>query len=106
MMDEVVIAFSTVASHEEAKSIARALVTERVVACVNIVPGLTSIYSWEGSISEDSEVLLIMKTRRELVDRLRERLHELHSYDVPEFIAVPIDRISAPYAEWLIGVTT
>lgn len=104
--DEVVVAFSTVGSLDEAKRIAQLLVEERLAACVNIIPGVISVYRWQGRVSEDGELLLLMKTRREIVDAMRERLHELHSYEVPEFIAVPIDRISAQYAQWLIEATS
>ena len=84
-----------------AAAIARALVEERLAACVNRVPGLTSVYRWQGEIHEDSEVLLLVKTRRELFEPLRARLVALHPYDVPEVIALDITAGHAPYLEWL-----
>src|SRR4029453_12915704 len=89
----------TVSSETEAKTIARALVEERLAACVNIIPGVTSIYRWEGKICEDRELLLVIKTRGQKVAALRERIVHLHSYAVPEVIALPIADGSARYLE-------
>lgn len=86
---------------ESAGRIAHALVEERLAACVNRVPALTSVYRWQGEIHEDSEVLLLIKTRRELFESLRARLVALHPYDVPEVIALDITAGHAPYLEWL-----
>jgi len=86
---------------ESAATIARALVEERLAACVNRVPGLTSVYRWQGEIHEDSEVLLLIKTRSELFEALRARLVALHPYDTPEVIALEIGAGHAPYLEWL-----
>jgi periplasmic divalent cation tolerance protein len=91
----------TVSSESEAKAIARALVEERLAACINIIPGLTSIYRWEGKICEDRELLLVIKTQGRKVAALRERIVPMHSYAVPEVIALPITDGSARYLEWL-----
>ena len=91
----------TVSSESEGKGIARALVEERLAACVNIIPGLTSIYRWEGKICEDQELLLVIKTQGQKVAALCERIGHLHSYAVPEVIALPIAEGSARYLEWL-----
>jgi periplasmic divalent cation tolerance protein len=99
-MDHCVV-LTTVNNMNEARTIARALVEERLAACVNIIPGLTSIYRWQGQICEDSELLLLIKTQAARVAALRARLVHLHSYEVPEVIALPITAGSAPYLAWL-----
>jgi periplasmic divalent cation tolerance protein len=104
-MDYCVV-FVTVSSETEAKTIARALVEERLAACVNIIPGLTSIYRWEEKICEDRELLLVIKTKVEKVAALRDRIVHLHSYAVPEVIALPIAEGSARYLEWLDSCLT
>ena len=91
----------TASSEPEAKTIARALVEGRLAACINIIPGLTSIYRWEEKICEDRELLLVIKTRGQKVAALRERIVHLHSYAVPEVIALPIADGSPCYLEWL-----
>ena len=91
----------TTSSLEEAEKIAEALVQERLAACVNIVPAITSIYRWQGEVHRDSEVLLIAKSRPELFDPLAARVKELHSYEVPEIIALPIVAGNAAYLSWI-----
>ena len=84
-----------------AARIARALVAERLAACVNRVPGLASTYRWRGEIHDDAEVLLLIKTQRAGFDALRARLVELHPYELPEVIALDIAAGHAPYLDWL-----
>jgi len=84
-----------------AERIAEALVADRLAACVNIVPGITSIYRWQGEVQHDSELLLLIKTRSERYPALEARIRELHSYEVPEIIAVPLQRGSESYLAWL-----
>jgi len=93
---------------EVARDLARPLVEERLVACVNIVPGLTSIYRWEGKVCEDGESLLVMKTRAALMEQLSARIVELHPYDVPEVIALPLSpgEGNPAYLDWLLEQTT
>lgn len=91
----------TVGSEEEGRSIARALVEERLAACVNLVPGVRSVYWWKGEVCEDAEWLLIAKTRQERWEALRDRVHALHSYEVPEVVALPIERVNEAYGRWL-----
>lgn len=100
-MSEAVVALSTVGTAADAERIARALVERRLAACVNVVPGLTSIYRWKGAIETDQELLLVIKTRPDRFEALRVALLELHPYEVPEVIAVPITAGHPPYLEWL-----
>ena len=97
------IAFTTVGSAEEARRLARRLVERRLAACVNIVPNLTSIYHWKGAIEEASEVLLMMKTTAALLPQLEAAVRELHSYEVPEFLALDVASIAQPYLDWLLS---
>ena len=92
------LVLSTCATLDEAKKIAKTLVEERLAACVNIMPQIFSIYEWEG-LQEDSEVLLLIKTRS--LELVEERIKELHSYEVPEIIAIEIKDGSQEYLEWM-----
>jgi periplasmic divalent cation tolerance protein len=98
---DVVLALSTAPDVEQAARIARALVDERLIACANLVPGLTSIYRWQGEVQTDAEVLLLMKTRRSLVRRLKERLPQLHPYQVPELVVTEVTDGLEPYCRWV-----
>ena len=100
-MSERVVAFSTVGTAEDAERIARALVERRLAACVNVVPGATSIYRWKGEVCRDEEHLLVIKTRADRLEALREALVGLHPYEVPELVALPIAAGHAPYLAWL-----
>ncbi len=91
----------TASSMEEAQRIARAIVSERLAACVNIVPGIKSIYRWKGNVEEGSEVLMIIKTRVDVFEKLRDKIKELHSYEVPEIIALQIVDGLSSYLEWI-----
>lgn len=85
----------------EAPTLSRALVTEGLVACVNITEKIRSIYAWDGKICEDSESLLFMKTIAGKFDALQTRIKELHSYDTPEIVAIPAEAVAADYAQWV-----
>lgn len=100
-MTDKVIVFSNCPSLEEAKRIARGLIDERLAACVNIIDGVESIYSWQGKVEEGKETMLVVKSRRDLLGRLQERLAEMHSYEVPEAIAIPVVDGLPAYLEWL-----
>mgnify|MGYP003579075294 CR=1 FL=1 len=100
-MTDAVLALSTVGNAETAQRIGRALVERRLVACVNVVPGVTSIYAWKGSVTTDSELLLVIKTRRAKLDEVRSALLELHPYEVPELVALPIAGGHGAYLEWI-----
>ena len=89
-MTDGIVVLITASSEDEAAAIAKALVEERLVACVNIVSGMRSFFFWEGSMQDARETLLICKSRRQLMEQIISRVKELHSYAVPEVIALPI----------------
>ena len=93
--------FVTCGGREEAERIATGVVTEKLAACVNVVPAVRSCYVWEGKLNWSEEVLLIVKTTRERYGELERRILELHSYDVPEIVAVGVERGSEKYLEWV-----
>ena len=90
---------------KSAARLARVLVEERLAACANLVPGLRSIYRWEGKVRDESEVLLILKSRRAIFPALADRVRALHPYTVPEMLALPVSDGSAPYLRWLREAT-
>ena len=96
----------TCPSRKVGETIGRALVQERLAACVNVVPNLTSIYRWEGKIYRDAEVLLVIKTRRMRLPALMRRVRGLHPYSVPEVVALPLVGGSAPYLSWVRDSTS
>jgi periplasmic divalent cation tolerance protein len=95
------LVLSTLPDDASARELARQLVDERLIACGNVVPGLTSIYRWEGRVEEAGEVLLVMKTREELLPRLFARAAQLHPYELPELVALEAARVAEAYADWL-----
>ncbi len=100
MTDKIVV-LSTCSSTEDARLIARALVEKRLAACVNVVGGVRSVYRWKGEVEDEPEALLVIKSSRPLFDQLRIELERLHSYELPEVIAVPVVDGSERYLEWL-----
>ncbi len=93
--------FVTAANKIEAGKIAGELVKERLVACVNIIENVTSVYRWEGKIEKSPEVLMIMKTKKSIFVKLAKRIKALHSYSLPEIIALPIEKGSKEYLKWI-----
>ena len=91
----------TMPDKERATSLGRALVDEGLAACVNVVPGVRSIYQWEGRVQEEDEVLCLIKTRPALFERARDRILALHPYEVPEILAFAVDDGSPAYLDWL-----
>lgn len=95
------VVLTTAPSTAAAEQLGRALVDERLAACANIVPGVTSIFRWDGAVRRESEVLVVLKTTATVEARLRARLVELHPYDVPEVLALEPVGGHAPYADWV-----
>lgn len=96
-----IVCYITAPNEDEAVKIARVLVEGHLAACANIVKNVRSIYSWQGAIEDDAEVLMIVKTQKALFQKLSEKVKEIHSYDVPEVIALPIVDGSQDYLQWL-----
>jgi periplasmic divalent cation tolerance protein len=89
----------------QAAAIARTLVSERLAACVNIIGPIRSIYRWRDAIEDDREFLMVIKTRMVLYRKVERRVRALHTYEVPEVIAVAVGRGAPPYLKWLLGST-
>jgi periplasmic divalent cation tolerance protein len=100
-----IIVLITASSEAEAVKISNALVEEHLAACVNIVPGIRSLFFWEGKTQDEKETLLIVKSRQPLLDRLITRVKSVHSYTVPEIIALPVIGGSGDYLTWLKETT-
>lgn len=100
-MTDVRVVFITAPAGEAGKTLAKDLVDHRLAACVNVVPGIRSIYRWEGKTEDDEEVLLIAKTTAEKVEDLTIRVKEVHPYSVPEIIVVPVVAGSDAYLRWV-----
>jgi len=102
---EFVVVLVTAGNRDEGLRIGRALVEERLAACVNVVGPMCSIYRWEGAVEEADEHLLVVKARARDLDALGARVRALHSYDVPEVLALPVTAGSEDYLAWLDRVT-
>ena len=99
--DQKLIIFITTGTYEEADQVAEVLLKQRKAACINIVPGVRSRFWWEGQLHSDRENLLIVKAKASLLDEIVGLVKEVHSYDVPEVIALPIIGGSSDYVEWI-----
>ncbi|CAF1275126.1 unnamed protein product [Adineta steineri] len=95
---------TTVSNDETARKLARSIVESRLAACVNIIPGVRSIYEWQSTIHEDNELILMIKTRQEFVPQLIEFVKKNHPYDVPELIELPINSGNQDYLKWIDGI--
>jgi periplasmic divalent cation tolerance protein len=97
------IVLTTAATLEEAKHLGRTLVEENLAACATVIPAVESIYRWKGIIECASETILLLKTGIDQLASLEVRLHQLHSYEVPEFLVLPIETGSRAYLDWMLG---
>jgi periplasmic divalent cation tolerance protein len=100
-MTERVVVLGTTGSADDAERIAAAVVEKGLAACVNVVPGVVSVYRWKGDVHRDEEWLLVMKTTSARFEALRKAIVDLHPYDVPEVIQLPIEGGHEPYLEWI-----
>ncbi len=100
-MTDKILVLTTVGSEAEARTIANALVERKLAACANILPRIQSIYRWQGKVEESEEYLLLVKTTQDQFAKLREAIAELHSYEMPECIALPIADGSEAYLKWI-----
>jgi periplasmic divalent cation tolerance protein len=104
-MTDKIVCLSTCGSEEEARRIARHLVEARVAACVNVVAGVHSVYRWKDQVEEAQEWMLTIKTRRELLPRLTKELRSVHSYELPELVALSVADGYEPYLDWIESET-
>jgi len=102
---DALLVFTTLPTADKAAEIAKLLVDEKLVACANLLPAVRSIYRWQGKMHDENEVLVLLKTRAEQLERLKLRLLEVHPYEVPEVLAVPVESGYQPYLDWLAGET-
>jgi periplasmic divalent cation tolerance protein len=103
---DAMVVFTTVASDEEAVKLIRELLDRRLIACGTLFPGARSLYRWQGKVADESEVVLMLKTRSARLDSLRDAFGELHPYKVPELLGLPVDAGLEKYLEWINGETT
>lgn len=104
-MEQILVVFVTVSSEDEGKKIGMDLVNNKLAACVNLVPKIHSIFSWQGKIETEDEVLLVIKTTQERINELINKVKELHSYDVPEILAIPVFAGNQDYIDWVLDET-
>lgn len=104
--DELVLVLCTVPDAAAAEKLAQGLIDGRLAACVNAIPGLTSYYRWQGKVEVDSEVQLLIKTRRGRFDELATWIEANHPYDVPEIVALAADQVSDTYLAWAVEQTS
>jgi periplasmic divalent cation tolerance protein len=105
-MTDALVVLVTAPSAEEAAALARTLVAERLAACGNVVPALRSIYRWKGKVRDEAEALLVLKTTRARLAPLRDRVLQLHPYQVPEVLALAVEAGSEDYLGWIAGETS
>ncbi|HEY6909471.1 MAG TPA: divalent-cation tolerance protein CutA [Myxococcales bacterium] len=104
-MTDAMLVLTTLPGAEAAAELAKAVVGEKLAACANLLPAVRSIYRWQGRVQDESEVLVLFKTRQEHFERLKARLLELHPYEIPEVLAVPVEQGYQAYLDWLAQET-
>jgi periplasmic divalent cation tolerance protein len=105
-MDDAIIVLTNMPDRDAALKLARELVAKRLVACVNVLAGCTSVYRWKGEVEEAGEVPVLIKTRAGRYDEVEAEIRRLHPYELPEIVAVPVTRGLDEYLEWVNGETT
>ncbi|MBC7338533.1 MAG: divalent-cation tolerance protein CutA [Firmicutes bacterium] len=103
-MSRYCVVYVTAGNEEEATALGEAAVAARLAACANVIPGMRSVYWWEGKLERAGEAILILKTRTDLVPALRDEIRSRHSYQVPAFLVVPLDQVEPTYASWMESV--
>ena len=98
---EFIVIYCTVPNKKEGKEIAKALLSQNLVACVNIIDKVESMFSWDGELCEEKEALMIIKTKKELFSKINHAIQKLHSYNVPEVVAMPIIEADETYLKWI-----
>jgi periplasmic divalent cation tolerance protein len=104
-MERAVFVYTTWPSIVEAERAGRALIERGLAACVNILPGMVSLYRWEGAIERGEEVVMIIKTRASLAEPVRAAVKEMHSYTTPAILVIPLESVDSSYLEWLFAET-
>lgn len=105
MAQGFLIIFCTAATEQEAATISKTVVEEGLAACANIIPQIRSIYRWKEEIWDERETLIMIKSREDLFEKIRSRIRELHTYEVPEITAIHVDKGDAAYLQWIEAVT-
>jgi periplasmic divalent cation tolerance protein len=105
-MTDAILVLTMLPNADAAVEMAKTVVNEKLAACANILPAARSIYRWKGKVEDANEVLVLLKTRHEHFDRIRARILELHPYEVPEVLAIPVEQGYYPYLEWLARETS
>src|SRR5438309_6223536 len=104
-MIDALLVITTLPNADAAAELAKNVVGERLAGCANIIPALRSIYRWQGKLQDENEVLVLFKTRQELFESLKARILELHPYEVPEVLAIPVEQGYQAYLDWLANET-
>lgn len=100
-MEKLYMVYSPVSGKEEAEKIAEIIISEHLAACANIADKVSSIYQWDGKVQRDTEALLILKTKESLLEKLENKIKELHSYECPCIASLPVYRVNEEYAKWV-----
>lgn len=104
-MERAVFVYTTYPSVVEAEAAGKALVERRLAACVNVLPEMISLYAWKGAVERAEEVVMIIKTRASLAEPVRAAVKEMHSYETPAILVIPLESVESSYLEWLLGAT-
>ena len=104
-MERAVFVYTTYPSAVEAETAGRALIERGLAACVNILPGMVSLYRWEGAIERGEEAVMIIKTRATLAEPVRGAVKEMHSYTTPAILVIPLESVDSGYLDWLLDAT-